>query len=282
MAEGRMSVRVQSSNIFRQAKSKAKLLLRQVSKRHCTQALITADLRALGVRGGETLLVHSSLSALGYVEAGAKTVIAALLDAVGPEGTLVLPTHSWSQMSKGCRRFDAAATPSCVGTISEFFRTMPGVVRSLHPTHSMAAIGPLADTPCGWGTPYERIMESNGQILFGGVTLQVNTAFHGIKAMGGVDYLMRDEPDNFQIIDVTGKERAVTLRRHRSKIPRRFAEMEGLLAAERILQRGSFCGGESRIVAARPMRDFFISRLKEDPKFLLDQKRLSHHYETTS
>ena len=216
--------------------------------------------------------MHSSLSALGYVEAGAKTVIAALLDAVGPEGTLVLPTHSWSQMSKGCRRFDAAATPSCVGTISEFFRTMPGVVRSLHPTHSMAAIGPLAaslmtghefaDTPCGWGTPYERIMESNGQILFLGVTLQVNTAFHGIEAMGGVDYLMRDEPDNFQIIDVTGKERAVTLRRHRSKIPRRFAEMEGLLAAERILQRGSVCGGESRIVAARPMRDFFYQQIE--------------------
>lgn len=68
-----------------------------------------------------------------------------------------------------------------------------------------------------------------------GGTLQVNTAFHGIEAMGGVDYLLRDEPDTFQIIDVTGKERTTTLRRHRPKIPRRFVEMEGLLAAEGIL-----------------------------------------------
>src|SRR5205085_4877227 len=104
-----------------------------------TRERMSQDLRRLGVRAGGILLVHSSLRSLGFVPGGALTVIRALRDALGPEGTLVLPTHTWEWMSAGSRHFDARTTPSCVGVITETFRGLPGVVRSLHPTHSVAA-----------------------------------------------------------------------------------------------------------------------------------------------
>src|SRR4029078_7739547 len=122
---------------------------------------------------------------------GAGAVISALRAAIGPDGTLVLPTHSWERAGHGDFTFDLMTTPSCVGAISEVFRRLPGIVRSLHPTHSVAAIGPRARalidgheralTPCGEGTPYARLIEAGGQILFLGATLDQNTAYHTLE-----------------------------------------------------------------------------------------------------
>src|SRR5262245_61873501 len=106
---------------------------------------IVEDLRAMGVGGQPFLFVHSSLSSLGYCVGGIRGVLAALQEASSPNGTLVLPTHSWEQMEAGCRLFDVRHTACCVGAIPESFRGCPGVVRSLHPTHSVAALGPRAE-----------------------------------------------------------------------------------------------------------------------------------------
>jgi len=130
--------------VVRQLKRTAKVAVRAASKGWCSADRITRDLRALGVRESGTLLVHSSLSSLGFVRGGPKAVIEALRAAIGPQGTLVLPTHSWERSGRGDFTFDIRTTPSCVGAISETFRTMGGVTRSLHPTHSVAAIGPLS------------------------------------------------------------------------------------------------------------------------------------------
>src|SRR5262249_42288298 len=151
-------------------------------------------------RPGAVLLVHSSLSALGYVPGGPETVIRALIDSVGPDGTVVVPTHSWQEMEDGSRTFDVRRTGVCVGAIPEYFRRRPGAVRRLHPTHSVAAIGPISDwltaghesseTPCGPGSPYVKILDRDGQILFLGTSLKSNTAFHTIEALEKVPYLM--------------------------------------------------------------------------------------------
>ncbi|MDZ4817626.1 MAG: AAC(3) family N-acetyltransferase, partial [Planctomycetota bacterium] len=106
---------------------------------------MSADLEAIGVRQGGYMLVHSSLSSLGFVPGSATAVVAALRDSMGLNGTLVLPSHSWLWMNKGAREFDVRRTPTCVGALPEFFRNQPSVVRSLHPTHSVAAIGPQAE-----------------------------------------------------------------------------------------------------------------------------------------
>src|SRR5205814_5623144 len=145
-----------------------------------THRQLVADLRTLGVHHGMTLLVHASLKSLGAVPGGAETVIQSLLDALGPRGTLLLPALSY-QAVKQSPRFDVLRTPSCVGVIPEHFRMRPGTLRSMHPTHSICAIGAAAkhlladhhldDTPVGPHSPLRKLTEAGGYLLMLGCGL---------------------------------------------------------------------------------------------------------------
>lgn len=167
---------------------------------------LVADLRSLGVAEGATVLVHSSLSRLGYVCGGAQAVVAALLQSVGPDGTVAMPTHStnlsdpaawvnppvpetwWSTIRETMPAFDPQLTSTrSMGAIVECFRHVPGVRRSNHPTVSAAAVGPNADAllsghtlehGLGDSSPQARLYELDGQILLMGVTHANNTSLH--------------------------------------------------------------------------------------------------------
>jgi aminoglycoside N3'-acetyltransferase len=138
------------------------------------RARLAADLRSAGVRPGCPLLIHTSLSAVGHVPGGADTVIDALLEAVGPKGTLVLPTLSYLYTNLDSPNFDVRTTPTNLGTIPETFRSRVGVRRSCHPTHSCAALGPdtaaLLDdhgkdrSPVGANSPFRRVRDLGGQV----------------------------------------------------------------------------------------------------------------------
>jgi aminoglycoside 3-N-acetyltransferase len=152
---------------------------------------IAADLSAAGIRPGGVLLVHSSLSALGHVPGGPETVIRGLLQALGPEGTLLFPTLTYENVTPKNPFFDVRRTPSNVGLIPETFRKRPGSMRSIHPTHSVAGIGAraremLADhvadtTPCGPHSPFHKLPQVGGQILMLGCGLHPNTSMHAIE-----------------------------------------------------------------------------------------------------
>jgi aminoglycoside 3-N-acetyltransferase len=128
-----------------------------------TRAALGEDLARLGVRRDGVLLVHSSLSALGWVCGGAQAVVEALLDALGPEGTLVVPTHTggysdpstwrfpavpeawWPVIRETMPAFDPDVTPARgLGLVVEVARSRPGALRSAHPMVSFAAVGPQA------------------------------------------------------------------------------------------------------------------------------------------
>ena len=108
-----------------------------------TRESLAADALRLGVEPGDTLFVHSSFKSLGPVDGGAGSAIGALEDALGPEGLLLMP--SFHLVPKGigprARDWNIASSPSTVGWLTEFFRTMPGTVRSDHYSHSVAARG---------------------------------------------------------------------------------------------------------------------------------------------
>jgi aminoglycoside 3-N-acetyltransferase len=268
-----------SRNFLRLAKRSVKKALRPLSQPWLTRRRIVADVGALGVRTGGILLVHSSLSALRYVAGGVPAVVRALTEAIGPEGTMVMPAHSWEWMEAGCRTFDVRSTASCVGRIPELFRRMPGVARSLHPTHSVAARGPLApwlveghehcEAPCGPETPYAKILERDGQILFLGTGLESNTAFHTVEAIAGFPYLLCHEPDTFTIIDASGACRSRAFYQQRRGVARRYAELEEPLVGEGIARRGLVGRAPSLLIAGAAFLEFMITMSRDDPTYLM-------------
>ncbi len=160
---------------------------------------IAGALRQVQVRRGAVVYVHSSLSSMGYVHGGADTVIDAFLEAVGPEGTLCVPTIVYA--GQGPRPpFDVAGSPSEVGRITETLRLRPEARRSDNPTHSVAAIGRHADEitaghgggegrPSPWGelafgheSPWQRFYDLDAVCVLLGVDWEVNTMFHYIQS----------------------------------------------------------------------------------------------------
>jgi aminoglycoside 3-N-acetyltransferase len=106
-----------------------------------TQEMVSA-LRLLGLRSGSVVLVHSSLRSLGLGPQGAELLWDALRKAVGDDGTILVPTLSYENVTKERPLFDARTTPACVGAFPEWVRQQRGVLRSVHPTHSVAGLGP--------------------------------------------------------------------------------------------------------------------------------------------
>jgi aminoglycoside 3-N-acetyltransferase len=140
------------------------------------------DLRALGIILGCSVLVHSSLRSVGTVERGAEGLVDALLAAVGPEGTVMVPTFTYDSA-----RFDPGATPGRTGAVAEALRRRAGAVRSLHPFHSVAAFGPLGAEltrghellpGTGIGSPLDRLAAADGMILLLGVGHDRSTTIH--------------------------------------------------------------------------------------------------------
>ena len=111
-----------------------------------TKVSLVNDLAKLGIKTGMNLMVHSSLSRVGWTQGGASSVIAALLQAISPVGTLIMPVGSPQLSAQDtCKTptelFDIKITPTTLGVIPETFRTMPNVIRSDHPLTSVCALG---------------------------------------------------------------------------------------------------------------------------------------------
>lgn len=171
-----------------------------------TRASLADDLTRLGVKPGMILLVHSSLSSLGWVNGGSVAVIQALQDALSPEGTLVMPAHSgdlsdparwenppvpeswWEVIRQTMPAYDPQRTYTRgLGQIAEHFRTWPDVLRSDHPALSFCAWGQQAEDvirdhqindALGEDSPLAHIYNMNGYVLLLGVGFDSNTSFH--------------------------------------------------------------------------------------------------------
>ena len=233
---------------------------------------IVESLKMLGIKRGDVLLVHSALTAVGYVQGGPDAVIDALLDTVGPEGTLVMSTLTmWDAP------FDAVNTKSAVGIISERFRNRPGVLRSLHPVHSVAAFGAKAEyitqghencpTGCGEGTPYMKIAELSGKIMLLGVDMDRNTMMHTLEELADARYLLTltIPAPLYPPYDGQG---SFTL----NKFPpghRDFLHITSKLMREGIMTEGMIGGAVTKVIDARGLLGTAIPLLKQDPLYFI-------------
>lgn len=241
------------------------------------ESQLTADLAALGVRPGMDLIVHSSLRSIGPVRGGADTMVRALLAAIGRKGTLLAPTfnHHLAHV------FNSLTTPTNDGAIPEALWRRADAQRSLHPSHSVAAIGPRAGeflrdhlSHGVWSreSPIGRLIESGGFILSIGVGHDRSTAYHiaeislnvpCLDQFGSVDRIVQSNGEVQTVrglawradecpVDPRGlDERLKTSQRHGlvGRAPSTLARAADVFAA-RIAQLGDRC----RTCPVRPHR----------------------------
>ncbi|XVV14838.1 aminoglycoside N(3)-acetyltransferase [Actinoplanes sp. CA-131856] len=178
-----------------------------------TRDSLTREFTSLGARTGDVLLVHSSLRAIGWVCGGTTAVVQALLDAVGPGGTVVVPAQTpdnrdparwsheavpsewWDTIREHLPAFDPRLTPSAgMGAVAERVRTWPGAHRSGHPLTSFAAAGPAAEalmarhdlaSLLGDGSPLAALERAGAKVLLLGVGFEKCTAFHLAESRRG-------------------------------------------------------------------------------------------------
>ena len=242
---------------------------------------ITRDLRAAGVREGGVLLVHSSLSSMGSVPGGPETVILGLLRALGSEGTLLMPALSYERVHAGQTTFDVLHTPSNVGAIPEYFRTRPGTMRSVHPTHSVSGVGPQAEallsqhyldrTPVGEHSPFRGLRDLCGQVLFLGCGLRPNTSMHGVEEVAEAPYLFGPEI-TYRII---AADRTETLARHRrhgfGEWRQRYDRIAPLLREGGEIVSGHVLKATTYVLEAQPMWARALVAFRTDPCFFVER-----------
>ena len=171
-----------------------------------TKQEIVNALKTVGLSAGDTVMVHTSLRKMGYVCGGAQTIIESLIEVVGEEGTIMMPTQSWKNLDpetgvhwdadesewdiirENWPAYDKNITPTnTMGAVAEMFRSWPGSLRSDHPARSVSAWGKHASylvenhdlsNIFGEGSPIAKLYELNGKVLLLGVGYDKNTSLH--------------------------------------------------------------------------------------------------------
>jgi aminoglycoside 3-N-acetyltransferase len=270
---------------------------RQRPQRPVTRSRLAADMRRLGVQTGAVLMVHTRMSALGWVVGGSEAVVRALLDVVGPEGTLmayasweehVYHEAEWPAAYRDAYlseppAFDVATAEAARdhGRIPERLRTWPGAHRSGHPEAGVVAVGARAgwltdphpdDDAYGPHSPFARLVKAGGHVLLLGAPLETTTLLHHAEAIARA-------PDKRRVtfrLPVAGPD-GVAARTYTDIDTSagafsyedlgleddEFAVIAGAALAARIGVRGQVGESESHLFGAHDVTDFAVSWLEE-------------------
>ncbi|MCW5695982.1 MAG: AAC(3)-VI family aminoglycoside N-acetyltransferase [Bauldia sp.] len=231
---------------------------------------MTGQLRALGVGAGGVLLVHTSFRAVRPVEGGPGGLIAALQAAVGPEGTLVMP--SWTDRDDA--PFDPAAdrANTDLGVVADIFWRLPGVLRSDHP-FAFAARGPkaaalLADPlplpPHIPASPVGRVHDLDGQVLLLGVGHDADTTIHLAELIASVPYGVEH---HVTVASAGGPARIAY--RENDHCCRRFALVGDWLDARGLQRRGKVGHADALLARSRAVVAVATEALARDPLVFL-------------
>lgn len=219
---------------------------------------IIRDLRALGVRTGMDLMVHSSLGALGPVKGGADTVVDALIEVLGPSGTLIMPSFN----HRNAKIYNPLTTPTTNGAIPDAMWRRENACRSLHPTHPVAAIGAKAHYYCRehlevgiWApkSPIGKLISGGGYILALGLSHETSTAYHVaemsvpcscIDSFGNKDHLVNSRGD---VVEVLG----LAFRNGVCPVP--ISKMEKSLDRKGLQCRGLVGQAKTQLVLAKDL-----------------------------
>lgn len=256
-----------------------------------TKESLMHDLTAIGIDPEDTLLVHSSMKAIGAVQGGADTVLDAFITHMKP-GLLIFPTHTWERIGEDHTDYDPLTEPSCVGILSNLFRMRPGVIRSLHPTHSLTALGRDAeeftrgeeqwDSPCSRGGCYGKLYDRKAKILFLGCSLKRNTFLHGVEEWNDIPNRLAITCRPLVIWAPDGRVIPRPMHGHQSPagdVSNNFDKMEDLFVRAGIARQGTIGDAKSTLCDAVGMADLTTFYLQRQPDLFADANPIHENYE---
>lgn len=242
-----------------------------------TQASLMEDLQKSAINKENTLLIHSSMKAIGEVEGGGDAVLDALIEFM-KEGLLLFPTHTWEKTNCINGIYDYKSEPSCVGYLTRLFMTQKGAVRSLHPSHSVTAIGKRAEeyvkyddeahTPCHRSGCMGHLYDEHAQILFLGTKLTKNTFIHGIEEWLDIPDRINPKMQIYKVVQRDGSIKEVEYHGHLSSfgdVSSTYDKISDALFVKGFASEFKFGDARCILVDVREMADLVVSFLERDP-----------------
>ena len=249
-----------------------------------TLARLGADLRAMGVAKGDTLMVHASLKSIGPIPGGAEALLRLFFEELGAEGTLAMPVFTYSFV--GCDKsppFDSVRSVSQTGALTEVFRKMPGTVRSFHPTHSVAVWGRSAaecihghsaTTAFGMQSPFHKLACQEAKVLLIGCGFTSLSLIHVGESVSRVYYRDRFcwrhrgwEPKARVALPDGGTQ--IVAQHEAPGCSASFSRLEPLAHRAGIVAKFPLGAATVTVVSALPLLRLIERTLAKNPDFLL-------------
>ncbi|SHE63312.1 aminoglycoside 3-N-acetyltransferase [Atopostipes suicloacalis DSM 15692] len=234
-----------------------------------------------------TIIIHSSMKSIGEVEGQADTVLDAFSEFM-KDGLLVFPTHTWAHINEEQPKFYVEETPTNIGILTELFRKRPDVVRSLHPTHSVAALGDGAEefvagdeqfnTPIARGSSWGKLLDREAKILLVGVDLTRNTFIHGIEEWVDIPNRLTDHHEALVTVLPDGTEIQVPSRRHVSHYSLYYWKVEKLLAEKGAIEYAQFGDAKVLVCDTVKLTKYISMMLEMDPDLFSDNEPLTEEF----
>lgn len=233
-----------------------------------TKEQLKAQLAQMGIKPSDNVLIHTSFKAVGQVEGGPEGFIDAFCEYL-TEGLFLVPTHTWSNVTRKQPVYDVKTTVPCIGLIPRTAAFRPDGVRSLHPTHSVWVHGKgaeafiageeLAESPAPVGFCWNRLAEIGTKILLIGVTNTNNTFIHAVDEIADLPDRLAPEPWEVTVIDGNGNRITHPFRNHGRTGSDNFCNFEEPLVGLGAQTFGSLGDAQVRVVDAVKCRDVILS-----------------------
>lgn len=242
-------------------------------------AKLRSDLKLMGIREGDVLLVHTSIKGLHAPGLTPDDIIQALQELLTPQGTLLVPALSYATVTRENPSFSVQDTPACIGALPERFRTGFAEYRSVHPTHSVCAWGKMAysmtawhkldTTPVGPHSPFMQLQKVEGKILMLGCSLRPNTFLHGVEEAAGASYPLDKVQTEYEIFDGESSYRKRYTPHRFGSLQQRYDRIAELLAPPELIE-GAVLMGKAYLMDAAAVYRAGTAKIREEDKFFVD------------
>jgi len=234
---------------------------------------IQEQLYNLGISPGDVILMHSSMKALGP-GITPEGFLLELMSALTGDGTLLLPALTYESVTPEKPYFSATKSEPCVGILPRTFMRMDGVIRSMHPTHSVCARGAKAElmtrnhildnTPVGLHSPFMLLPENEGKLLFVGDVLHACTMIHGIEEVVDAPYTLSEDMTLYTLEDSFGNIKEKNYYRHDFKNwELEYTRIRDILTYPDI-RTGVVCAATCTLIDAIKLKTAVLKRFQED------------------